>query len=164
MQNYYFGKLDNSFILYLDPYSIDLFNFSKKFSIVSCNEIIFDDFDDFSLNNIQFSMISFIEKIKDKTITEFDVVFDDKIHIQNVWWDDILIICDLDKMAVILNDIRNTMSNDNIKYLEISLQSTNNFITSYNNRISKRIINPNDFLNFIINSDRYQDKERKFFY
>lgn len=164
MQNYYFGKLDNSFILYLDPCSIDLFDFSENFSTVYCNEIIFDDFDDFSLNNIQFSMISFIEKIKDKTITEFDVVFDDKIHIQNVWWDDILIICDLDKMDVILNEIRNTMSNDNIKYLEISLQSTNNYITCNNNRISKGNINPNDFLNFIKNSDRYQDKERKFFY
>ena len=164
MQNYYFGKLDNSFILYLDPCSIDLFDFRENFSTVYCNEIIFDDFDDSSLNNKKFSRISFTEKIKDKTITEFNVVFDNNIHIQNIWWDDILIISNLDKIDVILNDIRNTFSSNNIKYFEIALNSTNNYITLDNNRISKENINPNDFLNFIKNSDRYQDKERKFFY
>jgi len=163
MQNYYFGKLDNSFILYLDPCSIDLFDFRENFSTVYCNEIIFDDFDDSSLNNKKFSMISFTEKIKDKTITEFNVVFDNNIHIQNIWWDDILIISNLDKIDVILNDIRNTFSSNNIKYFEIALNSPNNYITLDNNRISKENINPNDFLNFIKNSDRYQDKERKFF-
>ena len=163
MQNYYFGKLDNSYIFYLDHYSIDLFNFSKNFSTVYCNEIIFDDFDDSSLNNKKISMISFTEKIKDKTVTEFNIVFENNIHIQNIWWDDILIISDFDKMVTILNNIRNTFSNDNIKYLEIALNSPNNYFTLDNNRISKENINPNDFLNFIKNSDRYQDKERKFF-
>ena len=163
MQNYYFGKLDNSFILYLDPCSIDLFDFSENFFTVYCNEIIFDGFDDSSLNNKKISMISFTEKIKDKTITEFNIVFENNIHIQNIWWDDILIISDFDKMVTILNDIRNTFSNDNIKYLEIALNSPNNYFTFDNNRISKENINPNDFLNFIKNSDRYQDKERKFF-
>jgi hypothetical protein len=108
-------------------------------------------------------MISFTEKIKDKTITEFNIVFENNINIQNIWWDDILIISDFDKMVTILNDIRNTFSNDNIKHLEIALNSPNNYFTFDNNRISKENINPNDFLNFIKNSDHYQDKERKFF-
>jgi hypothetical protein len=162
MQNYYFGKLDNSFILYLDPYSIDLFNFSKKFSIVSCNEIIFDDFDDFSLNNIQFSIISFIEKIKDKTITEFDVVFDDNIHIQNVWWDDLLVILNLDNLDIVLSEIKKTISEDELSKLDNCINFPNHYF-SYTKLISKQEVFPHSFLDFIKDSVHYQDREQKFF-
>lgn len=162
MQNNYFGKFEHSFILYIDPIHFDVINFSKHFSSVCCNEIVFTNSED-NLQNTPFDIHTFIEKLKNQTLSEFDLIFDNEVHIQNIWWDDILIISNLDKMDLILNEIRNTISNDNFKYLEISLRSLNNYFTCDNNRISKENINPNDFLNFIKNSDRYQDKELKFF-
>jgi hypothetical protein len=162
MQNYYFGKLDNSFILYLDPFCIDILNFSKKFSSVHCTEIYFDNCVDNSLINTKFPMISFIEKIKDKTITEFDVVFDDKIHIQNVWWDDLLVILNLDNLDIVLSEIKKTISEDELSKLDNCINFPNHYF-SYTKLISKQEVFPHSFLDFIKDSVHYQDREQKFF-
>jgi hypothetical protein len=161
MQNFYFGKLDNSFILYIDPFNIDLFNFSKHFSSVYCNEIIFDNCTDYSLINTKFPITSFIEKIKNKTITEFDVVFDDKIHIQNVWWDDLLIISNTDNLDIVLAEIKKTISEDELSKLNNCIQFPNHYF-SYTKLISKQEVSPQSFLDFIKDSVHYQDKEQKF--
>jgi hypothetical protein len=162
MQNFYFGKLDNSFILYIDPFNIDLFNFSKHFSSVYCNEIHFDNCADNSLNNKEFSIISFIEKIKNKTISEFDLIFDDKVHIQNIWWDDLLVISNLDKLDIVLAEIKKIIPLDELSKLDNCIQFPNNYF-SYTKLISKQEVSPQSFLDFIKNSEHYQDKEQRFF-
>ena len=162
MQNYYFGKLDNSFILYIDPFNIDLFNFSKNFSTVYCNEINFDNCADNSLINTKFPITSFIEKIKNKTITEFDVVFDDKIHIQNVWWDDLLVTSNLDNLDIVLAEIKKTILEDELSILDNCIHFPNYYF-SYTKLTSKQEVTPHSFLDFIKDSVHYQDKEQKFF-
>jgi hypothetical protein len=162
MQNYYIGKLDNSFILYLDPFNIDLFHFSKFFSSVYCNEINFDNCADYALINTKFPITSFNEKIKNKTITEFDIVFDDKIHIQNVWWDDLLVISNTDNLDIVLAEIKKTISEDELSKLNNCIQFPNYYF-SYTKLISKQEVSPHSFLDFIKDSVHYQDKEQKFF-
>ncbi len=161
MQNFYFGKFDNSFIVYIDPFNIDLFNFSKHFSSVYCNEIIFDNCADYALINTKFPITSFNEKIKNKTITEFDIVFDDKIHIQNVWWDDLLVISNTNNLDIILAEIKKTISEDELSKLDNCLNFTNYYF-SYTKLTSKEEVSPHSFLDFIKDSVRYQDKEQKF--
>jgi|688.fasta_scaffold195821_2 hypothetical protein len=161
MQNFYFGKLDNSFIVYIDPFNIDLFNFSKHFSSVYCNEIIFDNCAENSLINTKFSITSFIEKIKNKIITEIDIVFDYKIHIQNVWWDDLLVIANLDKLSLVLDLLKQTMSVRELSKLDICIESPNYYF-SFDSIISKQEVTPNLFKDFIKDSDHYFDKEQKF--
>jgi hypothetical protein len=95
MENNYFGKLDNSFILYIDPIHFDILNFSKNFSTVYCNKINYANSED-NIHNSQLDLHTFIEKIKGKTISEFDLIFDDEIQIQNIWWDNLLVISNLD--------------------------------------------------------------------
>ena len=75
MQNNYFGKFDHSFILYIDPIHFDVINFSKKFSSVYCNEIIFSNSEDI-FQNATFNVNTFKEKLQNKTISEFDLTFD----------------------------------------------------------------------------------------
>lgn len=161
MQNFYFGKLDNSFILYIDPFNIDLFNFSKHFTSVYCNEIIFDNCADNALINTKFPITSFIEKIKNKTITEFDIVFDDKIHIQNVWWNDLLVISNLDNFDIVLAEIKKTISGDELSKLDNCIHFPNYYFT-YTKLTSKEEVSPHSFLDFIKDSVHYQDKEQKF--
>ncbi len=162
MLNNYFGKIDNSFILYIDPINLDIINFSRSFTFVHCNEIIFDRFEDNCQNNTRFSVNSFVEKIKMKTITEFDLIFDNNIHIQNVWWNDLLIKSELSNLEKVLNEIKKSIPNDEISKLDTCIQSPN-YYYHLSNKITKQKVSPNSFTNFIKNSDRYQDKERKFF-
>ena len=161
MQNIYFGKFDNSFILYLDPINIDILDFSKKFSSIYCAEIHFDNCADNSLINEEIPIISFIEKIKNKTITEFDMVFDNKIHIQNVWWDDLLVISNLDKLDIVLAEIKRIIPLDELSILDNCIQFPNNYFI-LNKLISKQEVVANSFHDFIKNSVHYQDKEKKF--
>jgi hypothetical protein len=161
MQNYYFGKLDNSFIFYLDTCNIDILNFSKKFSSINCAEIHFDNRGDKSLIDIKFSMLSFIEKLKNKTISEFDLIFDDEIHIQNIWWDDLLVISNLDNLDIVLAEIKKTISEDELSKLDNCINFPNYYF-SYTKLISKQGVSPHSFLDFIKDSVHYQDKEQKF--
>ena len=163
MKNIYFGKFDDSFILYFDPINIDISKIARDIKSVYCNEIIFDNYEDKTLNNKKLDLNSFIEEIKDKIIIEFDLILDKNTHIQNIWWDDILIISKLDLMAEILNNITNFISIENLKYLEISLQSPNDYITFENDTADIQKINPSEFLDFIKNSDRYEDKVQKIY-
>lgn len=163
MKNIYFGKFDDSFILYFDPINIDISKIARDIKSVYCNEIIFDNYEDKTLNNKKLDLNSFIEEIKDKIIIEFDLILDKNTHIQNIWWDDILIISKLDLMAEILNNITNFISIENLKYLEISLQSPNDYITFENDTADRQKINPSEFLDFIKNSDRYEDKVQKIY-
>ncbi|MBP6127332.1 hypothetical protein [Flavobacterium sp.] len=160
MQNYYFGKLDNSFIFYIDPIHFDIINFSKKISTVYCNEINFVNCQD-EIQNAQLDLHTFIEKLKNKTISEFDLIFDDEIHIQNIWWDDLLVISNLDNLEIVLTEIKQTISADAVSKLDISINSPNYYF-SFNKIISKQEVSPISFQDFIKDSVHYQDKEQKF--
>lgn len=160
MQNYYFGKLDNSFIFYIDPIHFDIINFSKHFSSVYCNEINFVNCQD-EIQNAQLDLHTFIEKLKNKTISEFDLIFDDEIHIQNIWWDDLLLISNLDNLALVLDIIKQTIPADAVSKLDICINSPNYYF-SFNKIISKQEVSPISFQDFIKDSVHYQDKEQKF--
>lgn len=160
MQNNYFGKFDHSFILYIDPVHFDVVNFSKQFSSVYCNEIIFSNSDDI-LQNARFNVNAFKEKLQNKTISEFDLIFDEEIHIQNIWWDDLLVIANLDNLSLVLGQLKQTLSVGELSKLDICIESPNYFF-SFNNKISKQGVSPISFQDFIKNSDHYLDKEQKF--
>lgn len=160
MQNNYFGKFDNSFILYIDPIHFDVINFSKKISTVYCNEINFVNCQD-EIQNAQLDLHTFIEKLKNKTISEFDLIFDDDIHIQNIWWDDLLIISTSDNLDIVLTEIKQTIPADAVSKLDICINSPNYYF-SFNKIISKQEVSPISFQDFIKDSVHYQDKEQKF--
>jgi hypothetical protein len=160
MQNNYFGKFDNSFILYIDPIHFDVINFSKHFSSVYCNEINFVNCQD-EIQNAQLDLHTFIEKLKNKTISEFDLIFGDEIHIQNIWWDDLLVIANLDKLSLVLDLLKQTMSVGELSKLDICIESPNYYF-SFDSIISKQEVTPNLFKDFIKDSDHYFDKEQKF--
>ena len=160
MQNNYFGKFDNSFILYIDPIHFDVINFSKKFSTVYCNEINFVNCQD-EIQNAQLDLHTFIEKLKNKTISEFDLIFDDDIHIQNIWWDDLLIISTSDNLALVLEITKQTLTSEALPKLDICINSPNYYF-SFNKMISKQKVSPISFQDFIKDSVHYQDKEQKF--
>lgn len=160
MQNNYFGKFDNSFILYIDHIHFDIINFSKHFSSVYCNEINFANCQD-EIKNAQLDLHTFIEKLKNKTISEFDLIFDDEIHIQNIWWDDLLLISNLDNLALVLDIIKQTIPADAVSKLDICINSPNYYF-SFNKLISKQEVSPISFQDFIKDSVHYQDKEQKF--
>lgn len=160
MQNNYFGKFDHSFILYIDPIHFDVINLSKQFSIVYCNKIIFSNSEDI-LQNTTFDVPTFIEKIQNKTISEFDLIFDDEVHIQNIWWDDLLVITNLDNLSLVLDLLKQTISVDELFKLDICIESPNYYF-SFDSIICKQEVTPNSFQNFIIDSDHYLYKEQKF--
>jgi hypothetical protein len=143
MQNNYFGKFDHSFILYIDPIHFDVINFSKKFSSVYCNEIIFSNSEDI-FQNSTFNLNTFKEKLQNKTISEFDLIFDDEVHIQNIWWDDLLVIANLDNLNLVLDLLKQTISVDELFKLDICIESPNYFF-SLDNIISKQEVSPNSF-------------------
>lgn len=160
MQNNYFGKFDHSFILYIDPIHFDVINFSKKFSSVYCNEIIFSNSEDI-FQNATFNVNTFKEKLQNKTISEFNLTFDEEIHIQNIWWDDLLVVANLDYLTLVLDLLKQTISVDELFKLDICIESPNYYF-SFNNIISKQEVTPNLFKDFIKDSDHYLDKEQKF--
>lgn len=160
MQNNYFGKFDHSFILYIDPIHFDVINFSNQFSRVYCNEIIFKNSEDI-LQNTTFDVPKFIEKIQNNTISEFDLIFDDELHIQNIWWDDLLVVANLDYLTLVLDLLKQTISVDELIKLDICIESPNYYF-SFDSIISKQEVSPNSFQDFIKDSDHYQDKEQKF--
>lgn len=160
MQNNYFGKFDHSFILYIDPIHFDVINFSKQFSRVYCNEIIFTNSEDI-LQNTTFDVPKFIEKIQNNTISEFDLIFDDEVHIQNIWWDDLLVVANLDYLTLVLDLLKQTISVDELIKLDICIESPNYYF-SFDSKISKQEVTPNSFQDFIKDSDHYLDKEQKF--
>ncbi len=160
MQNNYFGKFDHSFILYIDPIHFDVINFSKQFSRVYCNEIIFSNSEDI-LQNTTFDVPKFIEKIQNNTISEFDLIFDDEVHIQNIWWDDLLVVANLDYLTLVLDLLKQTISVDELFKLDICIESPNYYF-SFDSIITKQEVSPNSFQDFIKDSYHYQDKEQKF--
>lgn len=160
MQNNYFGKFDHSFILYIDPIHFDVINFSKRFSKVYCNKIIFSNSEDI-LQNTTFDVPTFIEKLQNKTISEFDLIFDDEVHIQNIWWDDLLVITNLDNLSLVLDLLKQTISVDELFKLDICIESPNYYF-SFDSIISKQEVTPNSFQDFIKDSDHYLYKEQKF--
>lgn len=160
MQNNYFGKFDHSFILYIEPIHFDVINFSKKFSSVYCNEIIFSNSEDI-FQNATFNVNIFKEKLQNKTISEFDLIFDEEIYIQNIWWDDLLVIANLDNLNLVLDLLKQTISVDELFKLDICIESPNNYF-SFDSIISKQEVSPNSFQDFIKDSDHYLDKEQKF--
>ncbi len=160
MQNNYFGKFDHSFILYIDPIHFDVINFSKQFSRVYCNEIIFSNSEDI-LQNTTYDVPKFIEKLQNKIISEFDLIFDDEVHIQNIWWDDLLVVANLEYLTLFLDLLKQTISVDELFKLDICIESPNNYF-SFDSIISKQEVSPNSFQDFIKDSDHYLDKEQKF--
>lgn len=163
MKNIYFGKLDNIFILYIDPFCIDLIKFSKVFSSVYCNEIIFDNYNTDIYNNKKFNNDLFVKSLKEKQIiAEFNIVFDCNTHIQNVWWDDLLVISYDFNLEKIIKEVKNSMSSIEISMLKECIKTPNYYFNFKNEKIFKQKINFNKVIEFIKNSDRYQEKEYKF--
>lgn len=160
MLNNYFGKFEHSFILYIDPVQFDIINLSKHFTSVSCNEIIFSNSED-NLQNASFDVHVFTEILKNKTISEFDVIFDDGLHVQNIWWDDLLVISPLNKLDIVLNLLKPSIPLEEQSKLDICIE-TPNYYFSFNNKISKQEVSPISFQNFIKDAVHYQDKAKKF--
>ena len=160
MLNNYFGKFEHSFILYIDPVQFDIINFSKHFTCVSCNEIIFSNSED-NLQNASFDVHIFSETLKNKTITEFDLIFDDGLHVQNIWWDDLLVISPLNKLDIVLNLLKPSIPLEEQSKLDICIESPNYYF-SFNNKISKQEVSPISFQDFIKDVSHYLDKEQKF--
>lgn len=160
MLNNYFGKFEHSFILYIDPVPFDIINFSKHFTSVNCNEIIFSNSED-NLQNASFDVHIFSETLKNKTISEFDVIFDDGLHVQNIWWDDLLVISPLNDLDIVLNLIKPSIPLEEQSKLDICIESPNYYF-SFNKIISKQEVSPISFQDFIKDSVHYQDKAKKF--
>ena len=163
MRNLYFGKSNNRFFLYLDPLSIDFLELIKRSNYVVCNELIFDGDKEISVINSILTATSFISLLKNnKPLTEFNLIIDNKLHIENIWWDDILIISDFETIIAFIYDLRAKSNTECQKLLDLILSKPGTYLSIVNNKIKEKSIAAIDFISFIKDSDRYIEKEKKF--
>lgn len=161
MWDFYFGKLSNNkFLFYFDSYDIDFKNITKDYKNILVNEIYFD-----FQNCLKFSYLTipeFMSIIKNnKPIKEFDVILDGKLQMINVWWNDIILIGEKKEIEFFLTNNQKSMEHDSFEFYLYLMKKENTYISFYKKEITKANIAPDDFMDFIKNSDRYLDKERK---
>lgn len=163
MRNLYFGKSNNRFLLYLDPLTIDFLELIKRSNYVVCNELLFDGDKEISVSNSILTATSFISLLKNnKPLTEFNLIIDNKLHIENIWWDDILIISDFETIIAFIYDLRAKSNSEYQKLLDLMLSKPGTYLSIVNNKIKKKSIAAIDFISFIKDSNRYIEKEKKF--
>ena len=163
MRNLYFGKSNTSFILYLDPLSIDFIELTKKSNYVVCHELLFDGYEDISVSNTIITSDSFISLIQNKKpITEFNLIIDNKTHIQNIWWDDLLIISDFETILIFIKELKAKLNTEHQKLLDNMLSKPETYLSIDKHKITETSVAAIDFISFIKDSDRYLEKENKF--
>ncbi|MFZ4106340.1 hypothetical protein [Flavobacterium sp.] len=163
MHNLYFGKSNNRFLLYLDPINIDLLELTKKSNYVVCNELQFDGDEEISVRNSILTSASLINLLqKNKSLTEFNLIIDNKLHIENIWWDDVLIISNFESMIYFIYELRAKLNAKNQKLLDLMLSKPGTYFTVNQNNIIETSIEAITFISFIKDSERYIEKEYKF--
>jgi hypothetical protein len=163
MRNLYFGKFNNQFFLYLDPLSIDFLQLIKRSNYVVCNELLFDGDKEISVSNSILTATSFISLLKNnKPLTEFNLIIDNKLHLENIWWDDVLIISNFETIIAFIYDLRAQKNTECQKLLDLMLSKPETYLSIDNNKIKEKSIPAIDFISFIKDSDRYIEKEKKF--
>jgi hypothetical protein len=162
MTDFYFGKLDSHYLLYLDPVEITIFELISNYNVINCNDLVFDGLDNNSIKNQRFTFSEFYDlMLNSKPIVEFDLLIDDKIQVQNIWWNDILLISNLETILSFIELINKNKTPKSISILNSLIQNPNIYFKISDNQISKTFIEPSDFIAFIKNSDRYLEKELK---
>ena len=100
MADFYFGKLDSHYLLYLDPVEITIFELISKSDVIHCNELVFDGLDNNSIKNQEFTVPVFSDLIfNSEPIVEFDLLIDNIIRVQNIWWNDILLLTNIETIV-----------------------------------------------------------------
>lgn len=163
MRNLYFGKSKNLYYLYLDPISIDLLEFTRNSNYVICNELHFDGASVNPEKKSVFTLPDFRNLIQsNNSIVEFNLITDNKTHIQNIWWDDLLIISDFVTIINFTNEIRAKLNSIENSYLDLMLSKPNTYFTISNKKIENKYIGADNIISFIKDSERYLEKESKF--
>lgn len=162
MTDLYFGKVDTRYLLYLDPIEINLQELIKNSNSIYCNELIFDGLEENLIKNQIFTLPAFSDLVfNNPPIVELDVLIDGITQVQNVWWNDILMISDLDTIKSFIETNKKIIAPKSFFLFDTLTQNPNIYFTISDNHNSKTYIEPSEFIAFIKNSERYSDKASK---
>jgi|688.fasta_scaffold1179191_1 hypothetical protein len=162
MNEIYFGKTGDRYYLYLDPINFKIDDLIVNTCKIHCNEIIFDGIKSEIINNKSYSQYDFIELLnRNNSISEFDLFIDENIHVQNIWWNDLLLISNLEIINLFIHSLKPKLCLYQNKIIKKTPLLTNKLLSISNNIISKTSMKPNEFISYIKNSERYLQKELK---
>ncbi len=163
--NLYFGALNSTYFLYIDPIEFNIERLFNNVKDIQCNSVFFDGLNSKEIVNQNLTMNAFQEMLEvPHTLSEFDMILDHTIHIQNIWWDDLLIISDFESIHSFLNANKESFASSFNLIMDNLNKATNTLLTYCEGEITETPMNPTDFLSYMKNSDRYLDKEIKFLY
>lgn len=163
--NLYFGELNSTYYLYIDPIELNIERLFNNVINIHCNSVFFDGLNSKEIVDQNLTMNALQEMLEvSHKLSEFDMILDHTIHIQNIWWDDLLIISDLESIHSFLNANKESFASSYDMIKEKMKKVTNTLITHCEGEITETPMNPKDFFSYMKNSDRYLDKEIKFLY
>ena len=162
MNELYFGKIDERYFFYLDPIAFNINEFVVKSKNIYCNELIFDSIKCEIINKKSYSKNDFIELLnRNNIISEFDLIIDENIHIQNIWWNDLLLISNMEIINLFIHYLKPKMTLFQLNLLENIFSNPNKLFLFSKDIIYETPMNPNEFITYIKNSERYLQKEFK---
>jgi hypothetical protein len=165
INNLYIGEQDSVYSIYIDPIEFNIERLINNVIDIHCNSVFFDGLNSKEIVNQHLTMDSFQEMLAvNHTLSEFDMILNQTIHIQNIWWDDLLIISDFESIISFLNSNKDSFASSYDLIMDKMKKPTNMLLTHYEGEITETPMNPTDFLSYMKNSDRYLDKEIKFLY
>jgi hypothetical protein len=163
INNLYIGEQDSVFSIYIDPIDFNIERLFNNVIDIQCNSVFFYGLNSKEIANQNLTMNAFQDLLAiNHTISEFDMILNHTIHIQNIWWNDLLIISDFESVNSFLNVNKANFASSYDLIMDKMKKATNTLLTQYEGEITETPMNPADFLSYMKNSDRYLDKEIKF--
>lgn len=161
--NLYIGKLNSTIYLYLDPIEFNIDKLFNNVQNIHCNSVIFDGLNCKEIVNQNLKIKEFNEILEENnSLYEFDMILNHNIHVQNIWWNDLLIIAEIDSFQTFLNSNKESFSLSYDMIMNNMKKANNKLVISYDDKTTKISMNPTDFISYMKNSDRYLHKEFKF--
>jgi hypothetical protein len=163
--NLYIGEQDSVYSIYIDPIEFNIERLFNNVEDIHCNSVFFAGLNSKEIADQNLTMNAFQEMLAvNNTLSEFDMILNQTIHIQNIWWNDLLIISDFQSIISFLNANKDSFASSYDLIMDYMKKATNTLFTYCEGEITETPMNPTDFLSYMKNSDRYLDKEIKFLY
>jgi hypothetical protein len=165
INNLYIGEQDSVYSIYIDPIEFNIERLCNNVKNIHCISVFFDGLNSKEIADQNLTMNAFQEMLAvNNTLSEFDMILNQTIHIQNIWWNDLLIISDFQSIISFLKANKESFASSYDLIMDKMKKATNTMFTYCEGEITETPMNPTDFLLYMKNSDRYLDKEIKFLY
>jgi hypothetical protein len=161
----YIGEQDSVYSIYIDPIEFNIERLFSNVKDIHCNSVFFDGLNSNEIAGQNLTVNAFKERLTvNHRVSEFDMILNHTIHIQNIWWNDLLIISDFESIISFLNANKESFASSYDLIMDSMKKATNKLLTHDEGDITETPMNPTDFLSYMKNSDRYLNKEIKFLY